>query len=97
MRNKLNTLEEFRALQTKCIAAHKAETRKVLVCCGTGCMAGGNLALYEELKKEMAAQQQAVAAGAAGKNVNPHQPREMIFSLSSTLSGTSTRQISAPT
>ena len=55
MRNKLNTLEEFRALQTKCIAAHKAETRKVLVCCGTGCMAGGNLALYEELKKEMAA------------------------------------------
>ena len=55
MRNKLNTLEEFRALQTKCIAAQKAETRKVLVCCGTGCMAGGNLALYEELKKEMAA------------------------------------------
>ena len=55
MRERLTNLEAFRALQEKCVAAHGAEARKVLICCGTGCMAGGNLALYEELKKEMAA------------------------------------------
>ena len=55
MRRKLNNLEEFRALKAKCIQAHEAEKHKVLVCCGTGCMAGGNLALYQELQKEMAA------------------------------------------
>ena len=55
MRERLTNLEAFRALQEKCVAAHGAEARKVLICCGTGCMAGGNLALYEELKQEMAA------------------------------------------
>ena len=54
MRERLNNLEEFKALQEKCIAARSAEKRKVLVCCGTGCAAGGNLAVYEELKKQMA-------------------------------------------
>ncbi len=55
MREKLKSLEEFQALQTKCMEAYKAEKRKVLVCCGTGCTAGGNLQVYEELKKQIAA------------------------------------------
>ncbi len=55
MREKLNSLEEFKALQEKCIKARENEKRKILVCCGTGCAAGGNLKVYEELKNQMAA------------------------------------------
>ena len=54
MRERLNNLEEFKALQEKCMAARTAEKRKVLVCCGTGCTAGGNLKVFEELKNQMA-------------------------------------------
>ena len=54
MRERLNSLEEFKALQEKCIRARECEKRKVLVCCGTGCAAGGNLKVYEELKNQMA-------------------------------------------
>ena len=54
MRERLNSLEEFKALQEKCIRARQCEKRKVLVCCGTGCAAGGNLKVYEELKNQMA-------------------------------------------
>ena len=55
MREKIKNLEEFRALQEKFVRAREHEKRKVLVCCGTGCTAGGNLAVYEKLKEEMAA------------------------------------------
>ena len=55
MRERIKNREEFEALQAKCVAAREAEKRKVLVCCGTGCCAGGNLELFEELKKCMAA------------------------------------------
>ncbi|MBO7728747.1 MAG: NADH-quinone oxidoreductase subunit NuoF [Oscillospiraceae bacterium] len=54
MRERLNNLEEFKSLQEKCIAARSAEKRKVLVCCGTGCTAGGNLKVFEELQNQMA-------------------------------------------
>ena len=54
MRERIKSLEEFRALQAACTEAFRAEKRKVLVCCGTGCVAGGNLKLYEELKKQLA-------------------------------------------
>ena len=53
MREKLGSLEAFRALQAKCMAAREAEKRKILVCCGTGCMAGGNLDVYLALKAKM--------------------------------------------
>ena len=53
MREKLCSLDAFRALQAKCMAAREAEKRKVLVCCGTGCMAGGNLDVYLALKAKM--------------------------------------------
>ena len=55
MREKIKNLEEFRALQEKFTQARTHEKRKVLVCCGTGCAAGGNLAVYEELKAQMEA------------------------------------------
>ena len=53
MREKITSLEQFKAVQAKCMEARKNEARKVLICCGTGCVAGGNMALYEELKKQM--------------------------------------------
>ena len=53
MREKLCSLDAFRALQAKCMAARDAEKRKVLVCCGTGCAAGGNLEVYLALKAKM--------------------------------------------
>ena len=56
MRERINSLEEFKALQEKCIKARENEKRKVLVCCGTGCAAGGNLKVYEELQAQMIAQ-----------------------------------------
>ena len=47
MREKLTSLDQFKALQEKCIKARENEKRKVLVCCGTGCAAGGNLKVYK--------------------------------------------------
>ena len=53
MRERLNSLQEFNALQEKCVAARNNEKRKVLVCCGTACTSGGNLKVFEELKNQM--------------------------------------------
>ncbi|MBQ9045267.1 MAG: NADH-quinone oxidoreductase subunit NuoF [Oscillospiraceae bacterium] len=53
MRERLGSLDAFRALRARCMAARDAETRKILVCCGTGCMAGGNLDVYLALKAKM--------------------------------------------
>ncbi len=55
MRERIKNREEFLALQEKFMQARSREKRKVLVCCGTGCAAGGNLAVYEELKNQLAA------------------------------------------
>ena len=43
MRTRIATLEEFRQYQAACMAAREAQKRRVLVCCGTGCVAGGSL------------------------------------------------------
>mgnify|MGYP007129818133 CR=1 FL=1 len=37
MRQRIESLEQFRALQADYMAARDAEKRKILVCCGTGC------------------------------------------------------------
>ena len=56
MRQRISNLEEFKTLQKACIRARENEKRKVLVCCGTGCAAGGNLKVFDELKAQMDAQ-----------------------------------------
>ena len=48
MRQRIESLEQFRALQAEYMAAREAEKRKILVCCGTGCVAGGNLNVYQK-------------------------------------------------
>lgn len=52
-RTKLASLEQFKELAEICRKARDAQKRKVLVCCGTGCVAGGSLKIYEQLKKRM--------------------------------------------
>ena len=50
-RTKLNSISEFKQLQAECAAAAAAQNRKILVCCGTGCVAGGSLKIFDELKR----------------------------------------------
>ena len=52
-RTKIKSAEEFRELAAVCAAARDIQKRKVLVCCGTGCVAGGSLNIYEKLKERM--------------------------------------------
>lgn len=49
----LNTREDLRSFRAKCQAAVAAEDKKILVCAGTGCIAGGSLEVYDALKKAM--------------------------------------------
>ncbi|MDD5922906.1 MAG: NADH-quinone oxidoreductase subunit NuoF [Eubacteriales bacterium] len=46
--NARETLQEYRAVWEK---SSKLETRKILVCGGTGCIAGGSLQIYDRLKE----------------------------------------------
>ena len=43
--------EELIQLRNECKAAFKAETKKILVCGGTGCVAGGSLNIYARLQE----------------------------------------------
>ncbi len=42
---------ELQTLRERCKQALAAEKRKILVCCGTGCVAGGALSIYARLKE----------------------------------------------
>ena len=49
--NKLNTREELTAFRKVCEEALKCETKQILVCGGTGCVAGGSLDIFAKLKE----------------------------------------------
>ncbi len=49
----LKTRKELITLRQECMAAAKHETRKILVCAGTGCVAGGSLEIYEAMKTRL--------------------------------------------
>ena len=55
MRTKLNNRAEFQAIQEKYTAIHNSENRKILVCCGNGCVSSGSLKIYEEMKNAVEA------------------------------------------
>lgn len=48
--NRLNSLDELKQYREKCADALKRETKKILVCGGTGCVAGGSLEIFDRLK-----------------------------------------------
>lgn len=47
------TRKELQDLRKSLKKAYEAETRKIIVCGGTGCVAGGSLRIYDKLKAEM--------------------------------------------
>ena len=48
---KIKSFEDLQQLWEKCSKALEKQEKKVLVCAGTGCVAGGSLEIYEALKK----------------------------------------------
>ena len=51
MLNKIRSREELDAFRVRCQAALNKETRKILVCGGTGCVAGGSVQIHDRLKE----------------------------------------------
>lgn len=47
----LRTREELIELRKEALARSAYETKKILICCGTGCVAGGSMAVYERLRE----------------------------------------------
>ncbi len=47
---RLNSRGDLTAFRSECAAALNCETKKILVCGGTGCVAGGSLEIYERLR-----------------------------------------------
>ena len=50
----LKSREELIAYREAAKAAYAAQAEKIIVCAGTGCVAGGSLKIYEKLKEMMA-------------------------------------------
>ena len=50
---KLNSRADFISFRNSCQEALNRETKKILVCGGTGCVAGGSLEIYESLRRIM--------------------------------------------
>ena len=46
--SKLNSIAELRSLREQCAKELNAQERKILVCAGTGCIAGGSLNIYNK-------------------------------------------------
>jgi len=51
--NRLQNRDELRALREECAQALVRETKKILVCGGTGCVAGGSMEIFEHLRRIM--------------------------------------------
>lgn len=50
---KINSVKELQKLQKKYQAALTAQDKKILICGGTGCVAGGSFQIYERLQELM--------------------------------------------
>ena len=51
--NKLTNRDELIALRKECAGALALETKRVLVCAGTGCVSSGSMRIFERLKTLM--------------------------------------------
>ena len=49
----ITTRQELQSLREALAKSYKAETNKIIVCGGTGCVAGGSLKIYDALKSKM--------------------------------------------
>ncbi len=48
--SKLSNRSELKALRRACAGALQLETRRILVCAGTGCVSSGSMQIFERLK-----------------------------------------------
>ena len=51
--SKLNNRTELVALRKECASALQLETKRILVCAGTGCVSSGSMQIFERLKTLM--------------------------------------------
>ena len=52
----LNNREELQALRETMKKAYAAQVEKIIICGGTGCVAGGSLKVFDRLRELMEAQ-----------------------------------------
>lgn len=57
---RLNSREDLRQARENAVAEMKCQTKRILICAGTGCLAGGSEQIYHKLK-EMAAEMEDVS------------------------------------
>ena len=50
----LNNRQDFIAYREDSVKAYAAQTKKIIVCAGTGCVAGGSLIIYDKIKVKKA-------------------------------------------
>ncbi len=67
---KLNSRSDFISFRNSCQESLSRETKKILVCGGTGCVAGGSLEIYESLRNIMEEKGIAVAIELGHDNVH---------------------------
>lgn len=48
---KINSREELERIRNDYRKALNSQEKQILVCAGTGCMAGGSIKIYEKFKK----------------------------------------------
>lgn len=48
---KMNSRDDLRLAREAAIAEMKSQTKRILICAGTGCLAGGSQQIYEKLKE----------------------------------------------
>lgn len=48
---KINSRDDLRLAREAAIAEMKSQTKRILICAGTGCLAGGSQQIYEKLKE----------------------------------------------
>lgn len=49
----LKTREDLQTLRQSCVRSYRAQTRKILVCAGTGCVANGSMKVYEAFRQAL--------------------------------------------
>lgn len=54
MPTKINTLKELKSYRISYKKALRSQQKQILICAGTGCVAGGSLKIYERMKQLMA-------------------------------------------
>jgi NADH-quinone oxidoreductase subunit F len=78
---KINNRQELTAARDKAQENMKADSHRILICAGTGCLAGGSLKIYETFKK-MAEKSEGVMVELREEAAGPYHPEPSLESNS---------------